>query len=105
MLRTGTAARLAAGPGVGIRRDAAPPTPPPRPARDARGAAAGRPGRRRPVGQDALRRRSVRAVPDGRPVALPPRRGRPGRPAALPAADVDGGLVAGLRAERLERGG
>ena len=31
MLRTRPAARLAAGPGVGIRRDAAPPTPPSRP--------------------------------------------------------------------------
>src|SRR3982750_3284364 len=103
MLRTPATARLAAAPGVGIRRDAAAQTPPPRPARGARGACP-RAGRRRAVGQDALRRRSVRALPDGRPVAVPARRGRPrGAPALLPP-ELDRGLVGREGAQRLERG-
>src|SRR3954449_12247416 len=103
MHRTAGTARLAAGPGVGIRRDAALPTPPPRPPRGA-GAALVRRGGGRPVEEDALRGRALRPLPGRRPVAVPPRRGRPGGPPALLPPELDGRLVGGDGAERVERG-
>ena len=73
-------------------------------ARGARGAFA-RAGRRRAVEQDALRRRALGPLPDGRPVAVPARRGGPGGAPALLPPELDRGLVAGVGAERVERGG
>src|SRR5215208_513747 len=104
MLRTGPAARLAAGTGVGIRRDGATQTPPSRPGRGARGAFA-RAGRRRAVEQDPVRRWALGPLPDGRPVAVPARRGGPWDAPALLPPELQGGLVAGVGAERVERGG